>query len=352
MQFMMRILKSKKINQECLVDTLLIERGFLNKKIREEYRILLNSRFVRYSHSFDKKPIYEPDIQRIAISISREILIPKFRNILSCNKEYKSISATDLSSFCFCPASYAIQMTYNLKTPAIANFGERMHDEQLLLFKTRKKVKEWFYSFAKTKNYGIPNSGEITHEIKNSILPLLHDIETSELIFHGHNSENSKIFYSEDKAICGIPDYIFKRKDGTLFIVEEKFSLQSENNILINKPYDNHRIQLGTYTMFLENINSSYGYVLYWFYRFSKYRGLPHICNAKMFRIKSSPSFKNEILSVLQAAREFNSKKVIDNFKIHELNTWKCINCVTTELCSHKTGTVKNLNIPYNVENQ
>ncbi len=344
------ILKNKEINQENLVDSLLRKRGFLNEKTREEYRIMLYSRFKSYSHIEDKQAIFCPDIARVAISLSKEILIPKYRTMQPSKKTSKLISATDLSSFSFCPASYAIQATYNLKTPVIANMGEMMHDKQFLIFDKRKEIKNSFYSFAKTKNYRNLNSSDLTQEVKNSIMPLLHDIASSELIFYGHNTEKNKVFHNEDKTICGIPDYVFKRKDGTIFIVEEKFSLQNENTKQITKPYDNHRIQLGTYTMFLNNIKSSYGYILYWFYNFDRYR-FPHICNAKMFKMNSSTFFRNEVKSTLQQTKEFQNKKVID-FKIEELNTWKCVNCITTELCIHKTGTIKNLHIPYNVGRQ
>lgn len=370
------IFKNEEINLENIVDILLKKRGFLNDKIREEYRNALYCRVLRYSHSIDipsisvtdknnndtstrpnlsrpkysrkseQQPIYKPDIERIAVILSKELLTSEYKKMRPSNKSSGLISATDLSSFCFCPASYAIRTTFNLKTPAIANFGKRMHDERLLLFNKKNEVKECFHSFVKTKNHRVLNNINLPQEVKSFIMPLLLDIESSDLIYYGHNNEKNEVFYNENKTICGTPDYVFKRKDGKYFIVEEKFSLQDE----ISKPYDNHRIQLGTYTMYLEDIKSSYGYVLYWLCHlsragFSSYR-FPRIHKARIFKLNSSTIFKNEIESVLQQTVEFQNKKMI-NFKTQDLNTSKCVNCITTEYCNHKTGTIKNLYIPY-----
>lgn len=343
----------KNNSDEELVENLLLRRGFTNKNVREEYRNILYNRFKNYLY-YDKgngQAVFEPNFARITACLTKEILVPKFRTLQPSNKTSKAISATDLSDFSFCPASHAIQVTYNLKKTAIANIGTIMHREQLLMIDRRKVIKDSFYSFARTKNYNDLKDEVLTQEIKKSIMPLLNDIASSELIFCDQNDdENKQIFYNKDKTICGIPDYVFKRKDGTFFIVEEKFSLLKESSKKISKPYVNHRFQLGTYSMFLENIKASYGYIIYWLYNFDKHRH-PDICEAKSFRIDSSKSLKAEIEIAMDHINELQNKKTID-FKIEELNPRKCVNCISTELCLHKTGTVKNLHIPYNVGRQ
>lgn len=338
-------------DDEDLICSLLKKRGFLKKIVRENYYNMLQRRFKMYGgyDEAEEQPVFMPDHQVIAIRIAKEILTPVYKNIRPANKKYKLISATELANFSFCPASYAIQASYNLKSPVVANMGTMMHDRKMLVINKRNETKKSFFLFSKTKDYKNIDENVITQNIKQSIKPLLDDIASSELVFHGHDTNRNKVFYNKESTLNGTPDYIFKKKDGTTFIVEEKFSLQKKNTKSLDKPYDSHRIQLGAYTMLLEEIKACYGYIIYWSYTFNDV-GMPYVSKAQAFRLESSAFFENEVKNVFCKVSKFKSEG-ISKFESENVNPWKCVNCIVTELCMHKTCIKQDLHIPY-IKNQ
>src|SRR5690606_6664827 len=107
-------------------------------------------------------------------------------------------TATDLSSFAFCPASYAISKSLEIpKTPNDKEtvLGNYFHERRNLLrgFEHRQ--------FEKT---------EYHNEIDGFALDdsCLQEIYDSKLLFHGHSSEKAKTFVNHKTKIACVPDYI------------------------------------------------------------------------------------------------------------------------------------------------
>ncbi len=220
-----------------------------------------------------------------------------------------------------------------------------MHDKQLLLSREMQETKKGFYLYATQKKSNYFESLSLDDNVKLSIAPLVQDIFTSTLVFHGHNQNELKPFYDETGTIVGSPDYIFEKTDGTRFVVEEKFSFQKRDAKSITEPYNNHLIQLGAYTTLLREIRADYGYMLYWSYGFEN-GYTPFVSKAQAFRIDNSEMFGSEILCVVDEVKNLNNNGKT-TFNINALNPWKCVNCVTTDRCIHKTGNNGTVTLPY-----
>jgi hypothetical protein len=332
------------VDGEDLVDSLLVKRGFQNSEIRQAYKKALQRRYQSYVgwNRAENRPTLSPDCMSIERQLAKEILMSSANPAI--NRTQK-ISATDLSNFTFCPASYSLQKTYDFGNTYLGNIGTIMHDKQLLLLSKVEEAKKGFYLYATKTKSDYFDTILIDDDFRLSIAPLMHDISISKLLFHGHNRDEQKLFYDESGQIVGCPDYIFQKPDGTIFVVEEKFSLQKPNIKKIDKPYSNHLIQLGTYISLLRDIKASYGYLVYWSYSL-KNEHIPYVSNAQLFRVNNSAIFNAEVSSVVDEVKELNSDRKID-FNIKNLNSWKCVNCVTSDSCNHKTGNKNTVTLPY-----
>ena len=173
---------------------------------------------------------------------------------------------------------------------------------------------------------------------------MLADVEASELVFHGH-SKNKKAFFNKDKSLIGTPDYVFRNQGGQKFIVEEKFSFQRENTRALSSPYENHLAQIACYMTLLEGLEAEYGYMLYWSYSISDYKGL-YISSAQSFKVLATDDLSSVASRLLEDVVAFNQSGV-SSFDKKKLNAWKCVNCVTTQICKHKTGVARRVTLPY-----
>lgn len=342
----LHLLYSDDAYEEDLVDLLLIKRGFTNTPVRKKYKAMLERLFKKYDGWQGDQPVFSADQDAIVLQLAKELLISSRLDLKPKVKSEKKrqISATALSNFTFCTASYPLQETYDFGSTELGNIGTMMHDKQLLLSRKMEENKKEFYLFSTKQKPNYFESLELDDEIKRSISPLIDDISTSKLIFHGHNKDEVKLFHDDTGTLVGSPDYIFEKSDGTRFVIEEKFSFQKLRTKPRFEPYSNHLVQLGTYTTLLNEIQASYGYILYWSYSFED--KTPCVSKAQAFRVDNSDEFETKIYSVVNELKTLNSSGETD-FDINTLNPWKCVNCVTTDRCMHKTGNRSTLTLPY-----
>lgn len=331
-----------------LIDHLLIHRGFTNENFRRQYRAALDRRFATYL-CWDREknePFFEPNLAAIAVQLQKELLVqPEYKKSYVQGTS-RAVNVSDLANFKFCPASYAIQQTYAIQTSAIGNIGTAMHDQQLLISAKVEKTRGAFVGLAKKKlkiGSGLPG---VSEKIQEHISPLLQDVSKSDLIFCGHGQSRRKLFYGAGRKLVGTPDYVFMNGNRERFVVEEKFSYQKPRTRLLNSPYDNHLAQLLAYMTLLEGLEAEYGYILYWRYSIGDQSKYPYISSAQVFKINASESLKKDISDLLQSILNFNAH---GQYQLSEdnLNSWKCVNCVTSDYCQHKTGTDFNLTLPY-----
>lgn len=254
------------------------------------------------------------------------------------------VTATNLSSFSFCPASYSIQNTFQTKSTILANTGTRLH-EQIRLGKAIKKEK---------------HVNEFIFDEKDK--KLLNEIMASELLYSGHNNKDKKYFINTKKTFAGQPDYIFKNKNGEVFIVEEKFQRAKFNSLndYQNDKYKNthfhesHKTQLYSYIYGLEEFKPKYGYLVYWIYReidskdwFEPNKLRVSKCIFK--RYDKSESMLKKLNKIYLKIKQLRQGKSI-NFNPDTLNPKKCANCAVNRYCGHKAGRFKELRFPYEKE--
>jgi hypothetical protein len=144
------------------------------------------------------------------------------RNAQPVNARGKTIAATDLATFAFCPASYAIEKTFRVPPSVEMMAGEVQHKERKLesfLDSVRGKREREFEDG--TAGSGFEDEESFVYRGDYG------EVLRSEPVHRGHRSTNEGPFYDENGEIPGNPDYIFRRPEGDHIIVEEKHTRRS-----------------------------------------------------------------------------------------------------------------------------
>ena len=243
------------------------------------------------------------------------------------------ITATDISSFVYCPASYSIKKTFN-DLPQYneeAELGTEMHEQNRLAMYVPEEREEG--SFTKL----ITTPEFYTEQNKR----FFDDIRSSSIYYIGHSENPVRYFKSSKGKFVGQPDYIFRNKLGENFVVEEKFKYFKNK---VNKAYSNHKAQIISYLSGLDTIDAQYGYLVYWYYDYTN--------DIRYIRECVTHKFQNNALGQ-EYVREIYKKISILNsgnslfFDPTQLDANKCASCVMRIFCGHKTGRFSEVSAPY-----
>lgn len=342
--------------QNLFINYLLNKIGFKQEQLINKYKMKLEAIYGKYYQEWRTQTYkngYVRDYYEYRYTNSecieellKEIEIKKNLNSITLkeiNKKSK-ISATDLSSFDFCPASYSIMKSFEIEHPTNEdkrNIGINLHETLRLVDKQIPKQFEQS-DFA---DYNV---------IENSSIK---KIKNCELIFSGHSTVKS-FFENKEMNYIGQPDYIFKDPKGQYFAVEEKFKYL--NNYISNDIYDageveknrkrvlksffsNHIVQLSSYVKYINEYDLKYGVLIYWFYDFNDAKPYVHNVSIKVVQKDANSTLLEKTKSSLVA---FIENKTID-FS-NKVNPNKCGACVVNKYCAHKTNEKKTLTFPYN----
>jgi CRISPR/Cas system-associated exonuclease Cas4 (RecB family) len=245
------------------------------------------------------------------------------------------VSATDISSFVFCPVSYCIKKSFNEDEPnEEAIIGTELHEENRLVgYVAGSKNKfEFTGSVTESKFYNSQNKD------------FFDDLRNSNINYVGHNNTTKKYFKSSKGKFVGQPDYVFTNRNGENFIVEEKYrNLKKELRSL----RDNHKAQLASYIIGLDELKANYGYLVYWYYSYEDNKRYVKKCVA--FRIDKSESDQQIIRYAYKNIVNLNAGHNY-SFNNSELDANKCANCIVRKFCGHKTGRLNKVSIPYSKE--
>lgn len=354
--------------QEALIEYLLIRLGFNKEKqlFWDYYGYMLSPEAFdasKYRH-LRAKYLAKDDLETpVGYEYDGEVWLPKRYTIIDLLiDEYKLkktqsydirlpikeyITASDLANFAYCPAGFSIGSSFKLPKLYISRIGTKLHEEHCLL-------KQFIFDSRNTNIIDIVNAGgsftlkNYTNDDKKLYnKELIEDIIGSQMLFSGHIGTNNikeqtYSFYNKQLNFSGQPDYIFKSKNGNIFIVEEKFHLYSEYNKTTF--FKTHKVQLASYLYYLNNIAVDYGYLVYWFY--SSYNN--EICLEKscVFKLFKSSKVSNYLIDVYNNVTEFKKNKTI-SFDPSSLKLNKCFNCVYYLYCGHKNGRRTEVRIPY-----
>lgn len=247
------------------------------------------------------------------------------------------ISATDISSYVYCPASYSIKQTFNeiAQYNEEAEIGTSMHEHnRLAAYLPKEKGGKLFKDF-------IAGDPEFYTEHNKSFFD---DIRNSSIYYIGHAENSVKYFKSSKGKFVGQPDYVFKNDLGENFVVEEKFrNFKSKATVA----YNNHKAQIISYLSGLDTINAKYGYLVYWYYEYSKkYRRVKECIVYKYENDSNNASYIREVYTKIL---ELNKGYVLP-FGTRKLDANKCTNCAMRIFCGHKTGRLSEIAVPYKKE--
>jgi len=314
--------------QERFVQSLVDQIGFRNSPRRSEYLAkVLQSCTELYS--------FRGGIDGTSKVIEKLLAEKQLRNAPTPKKFHSQhLAVTDLSAFAFCPASYVIAETFEIEETERMLEGEELHGKRFLqnfLLNLRNKrirqIEQSRLEGGKAEKYLYRGS--------------LGDLLNSRLVFAGHETKKREAFYSKNKTLAGIPDYIFERPDKTNFVVEEKHTWRQEE---ISSPFPNHLIQILAYVYGLESLQLSYGYVIY--FHWCWFKGSLSTSKVKTFRVTKSTSTKKQLVEIFQNVRSLKNG-VPAHFDPATLNTEKCFGCSVRALCKHKSGRHDILQFPY-----
>lgn len=339
---------------------LLTRIGFTDSKLKNQYlENISNQNISFYEHlGFSRQECVDELLKEIEIKKNLDIL--KTKTI-----DKTEITATDIASFNFCPASYSIAKSFEIesdKNKIKKILGAEFHETLRLIDKSIPKN----YSDKQLYDSDILENEKI-NKIKNC-----------ELIFSGHKEEKI-VFTNNNENFVGQPDYIFKDPNGDYFVVEEKFKFLNisykniENHALGNKIFylynpdlwkenekirifknsffPNHILQVESYIQYIKEFDIKYGVLIYWFYDFHGGKnGIPGFRNvAKVHSVKLKVIKKNDFLNLLNQTKN-NIEKLISSRELEfnqEINPNKCAACSVNKYCGHKTNNIRELKLPY-----
>lgn len=229
-------------------------------------------------------------------------------------------AATDLASFAFCPASYAINQMYYIDISEEENVfvGTKEHEKQRLLgFNDRNAIVE------KRNTIRTPIDADFRR------------ILWAECLSQGHGNTQATVYYSPHKKIVGVPDYIFRDKDGN-FAVEEKYTFKKYENI--TALYLNHKIQALAYLYGLAEWKFNEVYVIYWFME-KKSNDDIEVCGYRLFKVTKNETNKQQILNVFNQVEALQND-ISYNFTANQINYNKCTKCNYFPYCEYKKGDI------------
>lgn len=249
-----------------------------------------------------------------------------------------TISATDLANFTFCPASYAIAKTFETDTLESAAIGTSFHEGKRLLprpLKERGEDRE-------------KQSASWRNEENRAFFDAIKDAVA---LFSGHDG-SKKFFRSTKGNFIGQPDYIFRKQNGSVFIVEEKFKYlsQEQSEQLSTTPKygiyfsDNHKVQLASYIYGLDEFQAQEGYLVYWLYQVGDDDAW--IADCLVHHIPKSPKTQEFLRKQYLDLLNFQQSQKL-GFEPARLKANKCARCVVNRFCGHKTGRFDELELPY-----
>jgi len=296
--------------------------------------------------------IYTLDFERVIDLFKNEIEIRRKCKVVKNNILQTTIKATEIENYTYCPVSFAIERTFTIPKPESAKNGEELHEQQNLvaLFKKETSIlSEDGFSFEPKE---IRKKVSILDLLDESNKNFFEDIEQSKLIFPLKSDiENNSYFKNQNRTYVGKPDYIFKNNiSNKVFVVEEKYQKGKTytEDSHSTKFFENHLNQLRSYIYGLKELEIEYGYLVYWkYFGNPSYSAILKKCYVK--RIEKNDWERRILVKYYQELTEvikmqggtFNPKMISAN---------KCLNCVSSMLCGHKTGKFLEFKLPYSFD--
>lgn len=242
----------------------------LNKNVNyiEQSLSLLNfsdSKFASFRKHIIANITFDDYISRVRLALYLKYFKEEFRlrrtNSVEPNYNVnKIILVSDLEDFEFCPVSFAINETFK-----VPNNETWQKDEWL---GEKKHLFHRYNDFKKNKNYQQTFEDSII-EINQKLQDDFSRTFNSEMLLNNYDGSNTNFYSNMTNTIKGVPDYVFKDKNGKSFVVIEKFTKKTSENIVT--AFGNDLVKVYGYINELKTLQLSSGYLIYWYWDFGKY---------------------------------------------------------------------------------
>ncbi|SKB39208.1 hypothetical protein SAMN05660776_0918 [Salegentibacter holothuriorum] len=309
---------------------------------------LISIPYKENENEFEALTLSIDNFLRLEINLKRKKLYERVDNF------NENVSATDISSFTFCPANYSISRSLKYKILESSNSGLELHEKSPIQKLLKKRPKTTL-----SKSYESELENEESYQNLQSL------IHNCEILYSGHSINQKKVFKSKNGKFVGQPDYIlYDKHEQKVFVVEEKYhhipkeflsygddpyydALEERNRIQRNRQFfhDNHMNQVLSYIFGIKEYKIEFGVLIYWKYEFQD-SGKKEITKCDFKIIKPDKKEKEKLNHLYLQIKAFKEKGEIV-FDPSIRNPKKCANCVNNYLCGHKTGKFKTLTFPY-----
>jgi hypothetical protein len=343
--------------QALFANYLLIKLGVRDPQLRSMYMTQLLKIYSKWNGVYwTASPAIDALLEETVLKKEIEKLIIK--------QPAGSIAATDLSHFTYCPASYAINKTFE-----ITNTNGAENTEQGINFHQQLNLLKYINKENKSE-VNIFSDQEAIYGQVNYVSGIPKEIANSKIVFCGHEAEKK---YFTNGKLSGVPDYIFQNESGQYFVVEEKFHKKRDPNKSTYSEvwydqvdeetetkrkrwesfrptfFDNHIVQLVSYLKNVCEYNISYGYLLYWYYDLDYQTNTPLIHKTASIRMELNATSEALYKRALDGINFLNEEQKL-TFDINAVGVEKCVSCVVGKYCGHKTRRYSELSFPYKKE--
>lgn len=291
---------------------------------------------------------YGDYISRVRLALYLKFFKEEFRlrKTNSVEQNYNAAKITlvsDIGDFEFCPVSFAINETYKVPDNETWQKDEWLGEKKHLIHR--------YNDFKRHKNY--------REAFKDTVIEVNQRLEgdfskffNSQLLFNNHDGTNKTLYSNPTNTIKGIPDYVFKDANGKSFVVIEKFTKKTSEDIAT--AFSNDLVRVYGYINELTSLQLSFGYLIYWYWDLEdvfdeqgRVKKKIRIKAYRIFEIKNTQQEKEHLNNTLSRLENFKRTKelTVDGNRISYPN--KCLNCSVVSHCSHKTGRYNVVRLPY-----
>lgn len=293
---------------------LLNKLGYYKSPFKETYK----KKLFRYGYSNSKY------LSKVIAKLNEEIGLRY--NVKRKQTYSEHIAISYLSAFAFCPASYAIKETYNiLQFPGVEE-GLEEHRNSNTIEQLIEHIKTTQREFD-------------SHQLSPLENIFYSDVLNSDIVVKGRD-QRQQPFFSPKRELVGLPDYVFRRQDGSQFHVDERHTWNSR----IEVPWYDHTVQAYGYLYGLKQLNLTNSYILYFKWDHENHRrdfGRPTI-----FIIERSDLAYTELVQIYRSVKNLRCGQTLE-FRTDIINTNKCFACSVRYYCNHKNGLLNTLRFPY-----
>ena len=333
-------------------DKMLQQIGFKESTTKNNYlAVLIGAKRLfadNWKNDFEQQEDYEKKYQTIMLakSIKRlynEIATKKLEYV-SRPINYSMVSSSEVGSFVFCPASYSIQKSFEVKQDPESQIE--------LIWEEKKLLIDRFLQYQKNGELNKAFSDEEKERI-GEVPNIFKYILTSKILQESKKNKKPKIFFNKNKTFSGVPDYWLLNQNK--FVVEEVFTRYSDKSEDLENPYPNHKAEIISQMIELKDLDAKEGYVIYWLWGFEKVEYDTHttteykLKGIKVFKVEKNEKNTKNYDNQIKMIRKFNQEKEMV-FNVGRLNPNKCVNCGVSQFCYHKIGKINKLTLPYNKE--